>query len=51
MIKASAMLLRHICRVSAARKLEEAMASCPVEVNADQGITAAMYADELMKLL
>ena len=50
-IKASAMLLRHICRVSAARKLEEAMASCPVEVNADQGITAAMYADELMKLL
>ena len=50
-IKASAMLLRHICRVSAAQKLEEAMASCAAEVNADQGITAAMYADELMKLL
>ena len=50
-IKASAMLLRHICRADAAAKLEQAMADCAVEVNADKGITAAMYADELIKLL
>ena len=50
-IKASAMMLRHICRTDAARKLEQAMADCAAEVNAEQGITAAMYADELMKLL
>ena len=50
-IKASAMLLRHICRGAAAQKLEDAMAACTLEVNADEGITAAMYADGLMKLL
>ena len=50
-IKASAMLLRHICRAEAAAKLERAMADCTAEVDADKGITAAMYTDELMKLL
>ena len=50
-IKASAMLLRHICRGAAAQRLEEAMAACTTEVSADDGITAAMYADELMKLI
>ena len=50
-IKASAMLLRHICRAETAQRLENAMAECTVEVNAEQGITAAMYADELMKLI
>ena len=50
-IKASAMLLRHICRAEAAQRLENAMAACAVEVNADRGITAAKYADELMELL
>ena len=50
-IKASTMLLRHICRLDAAAKLENALASCPVEVDAEKGITAADYADELMKLL
>ena len=50
-IKASAMLLRHICRADAAQKLENAMAACPVEVSAEKGITAEYYADELMKLI
>ena len=50
-IKASAMLLRHICRADAAQKLENAMAACPVEVSAENGITAQHYADELMKLI
>ena len=50
-IKASAMLLRHICRADAAQKLENAMAACPVEVSAENGITAEIYADELMKLI
>lgn len=50
-IKASAMLLRHICRAEAAAKLESAMAECPVAVSADDGVTAQDYADALMKLL
>lgn len=50
-IKASAMLLRHICRAEAAAKLESAMADCPVTVSADDGVTAQDYADALMKLL
>ena len=50
-IKAAAMLLRHICRPEAAAKLETALATCPVEVNADAGITAAAYADALMAML
>ena len=51
-IKASAMLLRHICRVDAAEKLEKAMEKCSVEVRSDgSGATAAEYADALMNLL
>ena len=50
-IKASAMLLRHICRTEAAAKLEKALDTCPVEVSADTGITAAQYADTLISLL
>ena len=51
-IKASAMLLRHICRVDAAEKLEKAMAECAVEVKSDgSAATAAEYADALMNLL
>ena len=51
-IKASAMLLRHICRVEAAEKLEKAMADCTVEVKSDgTAATASEYADALMNLL
>lgn len=51
-IKAGAMLLRHICRPEAAQRLEDAMARCTVEVKSDgTAATAAQYADALMELL
>ena len=51
-IKAGAMLLRHICRVEAAQKLEDAMAACTVEVFSDgSAATAAQYTDALLELL
>jgi len=51
-IKAVAMLLRHICRVDAAAKLENAMAACKAEVTSDgSGCTAAEYTDALLELL
>ena len=51
-IKAAAMLLRHICRVDAAARLEKAMAECTVEVRSDgTAATAAQYADAVMALL
>ena len=51
-IKAAAMLLRHICRADAAEKLEKAMDACTVEVKSDgSAATAAQYADALMELL
>lgn len=51
-IKAAAMLLRHICRTEAAQKLETAMNLCTVEVRSDgTAATAAEYADALMNLL
>ena len=51
-IKAAAMLLRHICRVSAAERLEKAMAACTTEVKSDgSAATGAQYAEDLMKLL
>lgn len=51
-IKAAAMLLRHICRTEAAQKLEAAMNLCTVEVRSDgTAATAAEYADALMNLL
>ena len=52
MIKASAMLLRHICRIEAAEKLEKAMDDCTVEVFSDgSAATAAEYTDALLELL
>jgi len=52
MIKAGAMLLRHICRADAAQKLENAMAACTVEVLSDgSAATAAQYTDALLELL
>ena len=51
-IKAAAMLLRHICRTEAAEKLEKAMAACTTEVKSDgTAATGAEYAEDLMKLL
>ena len=51
MIKASAMLLRHICRTAAAEKLEKAMDACADLVVGTDGITGAEYADAVMKNL
>ncbi|MBQ8239100.1 MAG: isocitrate/isopropylmalate dehydrogenase family protein [Oscillospiraceae bacterium] len=52
MIKASAMLLRHICRPAAAERIEKALDACTVEVKSDgSAATAAEYTDALMNLL
>lgn len=51
-IKAGAMLLRHICRTEAAEKIEKAMDACVVEVFSDgSAATAAEYTDALLQLL
>ncbi len=51
-IKAAAMLLRHICRTEAAEKLEKAMAECTVEVKSDgTAATGAQYAEALIEML
>ena len=51
-IKAAAMLLRHICRTEAAEKLENAMAACTVEVKSDgTAATGAEYAEALIEML
>ena len=51
-IKAGAMLLRHICRAEAAEKLEKAMDECPVTVTSDgKNATAVEYADALIAML
>ena len=51
-IKAAAMLLRHICRTEAAQKLEKAMAECTVEVRSDgTAATGAEYAEALIQML
>ena len=52
MIKAAAMMLRHICRAEAAEKIENAMNLCTVEVFSDgSAATAAEYTDALLELL
>jgi len=52
MIKAAAMLLRHICRADAAAKLENALDACTVQVFSDgSAATAAEYTDALLELL
>ena len=51
-IKAAAMLLRHICRPEAAQKLENALCNCKVCVTGDaNGATCKEFAEALMKLL
>lgn len=52
MIKAAAMLLRHICRTEAAEKLEKALDTCKVAIYSDgSGATAAAYTDAILELL
>lgn len=51
-LKAEAMLLRHICRPQAAQKLEKALETCPVTVTGDRsGATCKDYTDALLNLL
>ena len=51
-LKAAALLLRHICRTNAADKLEKAIAECPLTVKSDgSAATCAEYADAIMELL
>ncbi len=51
-LKAEAMLLRHICRSKAAERLERALSDCQVEVTGGKdGATCTEYTDELMKHL
>ena len=50
-LKAEAMLLRHICRPAAAR-LEAALQSNPLPITGDkQGVTCKEYTDKLLELL
>lgn len=51
-LKAAAMLLRHICRVSEAQRLEKAMESCELVITGrPDGASAQEYADAVMELL
>ena len=51
-LKAEAMLLRHICRTEAAEKLEQALGSCTVVVTGDRsGATGQAFTDALMELI
>ena len=51
-LKAAALLLRHICRTEAAEKLENAIANCPLTVKSDgSAATCEEYADALIATL
>ncbi|MBE6925604.1 MAG: isocitrate/isopropylmalate dehydrogenase family protein [Ruminococcaceae bacterium] len=51
-LKAAALLLRHICRTDAAAKLENAIAACPLTVKSDgSAATCEEYADALIEIL
>ncbi|MBR6824025.1 MAG: isocitrate/isopropylmalate dehydrogenase family protein [Firmicutes bacterium] len=51
-MKAEAMLLRHICRTAAAEKLESALDTCTLKVTGDRdGATCAAFADAIMALI
>ncbi len=51
-LKATAMLLRHICRLDAAQRLENALERCNVVVTGDaSGATGAEFAQAVMKML
>lgn len=51
-LKAAAMMLRHICRGDAAAKLEQAMADCTAVITGTRdGATAEEYANALIEML
>jgi len=51
-LKAAALLLRHICRAEAAQKLEDAIATCPLTVKSDgSAATCEEYANALIESL
>ena len=50
-VKAAAMLLRHICRTEAAECLENALDNCALTAGRATGVTAAEYAAAIMDLL
>ena len=51
-LKAAALLLRHICRADAATKLEKAIDECPLTVKSDgSAATCAEYADKIMEMI
>lgn len=51
-LKAEAMLLRHICRADAAQKLENALRNCTVKVTGTkEGATGKAYTTALLKML
>ena len=51
-LKAEAMLLRHICRTQEAEKLETALAACKIQVTGNKnGASCAEFAQALMQLL
>ncbi len=51
-LKATAMLLRHIGRIAAAERLEQALHACPIAVTGNKnGATCAEFTQTLMQLL
>lgn len=51
-LKAEAMLLRHICRADQGEKLEDALQQCKLQVSADaSGVTCQEYTEAVMQLL
>lgn len=51
-LKAQAMLLRHICRPDAAEKLEKALEGNPLPITGDKdGVTCQAYTDKLLELI
>ena len=51
-LKAAAMLLRHICCTAEAQKLEDALATCPAKITGNtDGASCGEYADALMQML
>ena len=51
-LKAEAMLLRHICKIQAAERLENALQNCPCKITGDKdGATCEDYANALMELI
>ena len=51
-LRAEAMLLRHICRAEAAARLEKALENCDITVTGDRsGATCAEFANRIMELL